>query len=424
MAHYKLLASVDPLIALSLAPYDTCDPEIAQYCTLPSASTSNSLTRSSPFSRSNSPLPANGDLLSSLPNVQDSIIALPALKSPAIAAAFVDFEAYGRQALFDFNQKALRTTQIIVDFTNSSDSQAMSRENRARLTFLKDTVDLFVTYLGRQAKATAQIRAYVSLLDAAAEQMDQTFLMISKILGGETTMTPNFDIFELTLRRYQEQLARMFPAGDAQQVVGRPSLLIQDARAKTIWEEAFGPSCWFVSFATFIAEIVDKQFLNKAPESLNRDTFVLFLRYFLNFPVDDMVTTYKWNALMQLFGPPDAFLNNFSAYGLGQGFLGLTNRINAYEILSVKPESRIVLIRLSRTEPEFLAFSYKNSRGEIGHQVNKGPDGQAIPIKRFLEHKFPGYSLVAERLDIASILGKSLDSTLCDYANASQDYIL
>lgn len=445
----------DSIVTHSLAPYDTCDPEVAQYLSLGGGvrlpSSPQVQARTSPFSRSNSPigLAADADAPSlALPSSSSSpppSSPLPLTRASmrcstafddtahdgATAAADDDFEEFGRQVLQRLSELARRTIDTIAGYTGSAESQSMSRENRARLTFLKDTVDLLMTYLSKQSAGTLQIRAYVALLDTAAEQMEQTWSMVSRILSGATVMTPNFDIFELTLRRYQEQLAQMFPTGDSdaqREVVSRPSLVIQHAAAKAIWEEAFGPACWFVSFATFIRDIIERQFLSAgappAPPSLDRKALVLFLRYFLNFPVDDMVTTYKWNALVQLFGPPHNFLSNFAAYGLGRGFLGLTNRINAYEILSVKPDTRLVLIRLSRTEPEFLAFSYKNSRGEIGHQVNKGPDGRAIPIKQFLDIKFPGYTLVPERLDVAAILGKSLSSTLCDYANATQDYIL
>jgi hypothetical protein len=50
-------------------------------------------------------------------------------------------------------------------------------------------------------------------------------------------------------------------------------------------------------------------------------------------------------------------------------------------------------MRFSRTEPEFLAFSYKNSRGQIGHQINRDDQGDIIPIETFIAKRFPGYAL-------------------------------
>lgn len=40
-----------------------------------------------------------------------------------------------------------------------------------------------------------------------------------------------------------------------------------------------------------------------------------------------MMTVYKWNLLLRLFGPYDQFLDNFRNLVLKRGFLGLINRI-------------------------------------------------------------------------------------------------
>jgi hypothetical protein len=47
-------------------------------------------------------------------------------------------------------------------------------------------------------------------------------------------------------------------------------------------------------------------------------------------------------------------------------------RAQAQEILLLDScPSSLLLIRFSRTEPEFLAFSYKDERGQIRHSLNK-----------------------------------------------------
>jgi hypothetical protein len=57
------------------------------------------------------------------------------------------------------------------------------------------------------------------------------------------------------------------------------------------------------------------------------ESFQEHLHYFLNFPADDMLTVYKWNLLLRLFGPYDQFTYNFRTLVLERGFLGLINRI-------------------------------------------------------------------------------------------------
>jgi hypothetical protein len=42
---------------------------------------------------------------------------------------------------------------------------------------------------------------------------------------------------------------------------------------------------------------------------------------------------------------------------LGRGFLGLINRIKAREILTLEPGKNVLLLRFSRTAPDFLAVS-------------------------------------------------------------------
>jgi hypothetical protein len=61
------------------------------------------------------------------------------------------------------------------------------------------------------------------------------------------------------------------------------------------------------------------------------------------------VTVYKWHILTRLFGPWDSFFDNIKLYVMGQGFLGLINRIRAEELLRDAPDQ--LLIRFSRTIP-------------------------------------------------------------------------
>ena len=448
----------DSLVAAALAPYDSIDPDFDEYCRLSSKnnnspSSSNRIVQpnvpplSQPFAPSNSPVgytssssPSSSSSSSPPPSVSSRFFDALPLPKPILSpissafsslhptsAAPVDPSQEGRLATLAFQDTAHQTKQLISEYCQSAenpeDPRSITRENRARLIFLTDTIELILLYLSQQLADVLAIQAYVAILNATKEQMLQTKEMISRIVKKSATMTPNFDIFELTLRRYQCQLTQMFPPPPQRtQIVSNPSLIITDPAAKQIWEQSFGHYCYFVSFETFERDIVQKQIFteNKVSDPV---LFVKYLRYFLNFPSDNMVTTYKWNSLTTLFGPFREFARNFSTYALAHGFLGLTNRINAYEILTLKHTRRVLLLRLSRTEPEFLAFSYKNSKGEIGHQVNKDKNGQPISISVFLKQRFPGYDLVDERLDIDAILGKKNSSTLCDYADGSYGYI-
>ena len=116
------------------------------------------------------------------------------------------------------------------------------------------------------------------------------------------------------------------------------------------------------------------------------------LHHFLNFPKDDLMTTYRFHVLVSLFGPLQDVTRNFeqyvlfvsrsvqlfNSYVLGEGFLGLVNMIKAEEVFrELMPSVNTVLIRLilfslwvvflilcsfSRQRPTYLAFTSFNAR--------------------------------------------------------------
>jgi len=294
----------------------------------------------------------------------------------------------------------------------------LNQEDKSRLQFLKNTIELIVEYVGNQTIVTRSLEPYVKLLRLLISRMDEVHDILKKIQHQESSITENFDIFELKLRSHLDELKAMFPIG----AIVSPVSIISDAKARKLWEDNFG-SEHMVSFTKFLDMLSIAKIYNK-----NDKRFLLFLRYFVNFPNDDNVTTYKWDLLIRLFGPFDSFLATFSLVVARRGFLGLINRIKAYEILTLEHQPRSVLIRLSRTEPQFLAFSYRNKDGQINHQINKDRvTGLPIPVSQFLQTKFPGYALVKKSVDVEMILGKDgsngLSLSLSQYASTQSEYI-
>jgi len=144
----------------------------------------------------------------------------------------------------------------------------------------------------------------------------------------------------------------------------------------------------------------------------------LFFKYFIDFPHDNMVTTYKWDLLTHLFGPFDMFSASFQRIALGRGFLGLVNRIQAEEILSPSPNNTL-LIRFSRTEPDFLAFSAKDKTGKLTHTLNRSNGGATIPVYNFVNDYYPNYKLVNQKVEIENALSRK---TLSAYAARVEGY--
>jgi len=83
-------------------------------------------------------------------------------------------------------------------------------------------------------------------------------------------------------------------------------------------------------------------------------------------------------------------------------------------------KKKCLLIRFSRTEPEFLAFSFKDvEKGIISHHLNKDSNNQLIPVEQFLKTTFKGISLVNQQINLEAILGRPT----INYAEASSGYI-
>jgi len=131
----------------------------------------------------------------------------------------------------------------------------------------------------------------------------------------------------------------IFPIGKVQ---FPPSKLIEDEKARQIWEEFAGETKYFINFQDFFDSVISKEIQKIVNNTCSKYRFKQFLSYFVNFPDDNLMSTYKWNLLMRLFGPYDNFIVNFSKVAFGQGFVGLVNRIQAQEILTLQYEKKNV----------------------------------------------------------------------------------
>jgi len=273
---------------------------------------------------------------------------------------------------------------------------------------------LLMDYFDMQTQPIKDIPEFKQLVLSALARVEEILAIINKINLKEAYITDSFEIFELTLRRTLEQFKKMFPLGKP---APEPSSIIEDAKAKAVWELYAGKDKYFIPFSQFEQSIIAKEFGDNHDEKFHQ-----YLKFFINFPADDIVTTYKWNLLIRLFGPYDKFVDTFSRIALGRGFLGLINRIKANEILTMYGSNEdTFLIRFSRTEPEFLAFSFRHVN-TIQHHINCDKNKNIIPVDVFIKEVFPNYKTVQHRLDIKTIVGgKGANQTLTlgDYSQVS-----
>mmetsp|Transcript_22244 Transcript_22244/g.24828 ORF Transcript_22244/g.24828 Transcript_22244/m.24828 type:complete len:668 (+) Transcript_22244:55-2058(+) len=245
-----------------------------------------------------------------------------------------------------------------------------------RLDYVKRTVELITKYLQRDLSRFAR-KEYCVLLALLNERLAETYTYLEGVQHGLCHLTINFDVYELVLRRYFSQLTEMFPLRESSRrpsVSQNPSLIIADQQARSMWIAIAGQNAYFCSFERFYSQVIDR----RTNEVHKNHEAKQYFSYFLNFPEDGIVTTYKWHILVALFGPYDQFFANFKKYILGQGFLGLVNRLHAEELLKDKPKR--CLMRFSRTNPTCMAFSY-NTKGYVAHITNNSSWWDHSPFK-------------------------------------------
>eukprot|EP01087_Luapelamoeba_hula_P011569 TRINITY_DN3155_c1_g1_i3.p1 TRINITY_DN3155_c1_g1~~TRINITY_DN3155_c1_g1_i3.p1 ORF type:complete len:1055 (+),score=225.69 TRINITY_DN3155_c1_g1_i3:61-3225(+) len=315
------------------------------------------------------------------------------------------------------------------------------RPSDTRIDYITATCDLILKYilpLARMLKKgtpllyevkEAQKQSFLnSVIIVLNSQLRDTMTGLQHIIKGTYQINDNFDVFELALRRYYEQIKTMFPiprSNSRSKPKSFPSDLITDPEARRIWSTYVGKKEFSCDFERFYSDVISIVF----PEVARDDKCHHFFGFFLNFPRDDMVTTYKWEVLTRLFGPFGQFMINFRKYVLGQGFLGLINRLQAEDVVRDHPDC--VLMRFSRTYPTCLAFSFKTKEGKFDHYTNnpvwnehppfKGTRSKTqikdnVPIQEFLDKMFlkDGYKLVPLRID-----GQAVVTKLSPYAYAA-----
>jgi hypothetical protein len=302
---------------------------------------------------------------------------------------------YATDALIELSNQANTSVSQLDQLYRKNWAEHSSYE---RLAFLKASCLLLRDYVNAQIKtpfwtSIPDIWLYVTLLYNVIKQMRDTSEMLDSLITGKYTITVNFDIFDLTIRKYYGELSALFPVSD------EPKRIIDDPAAHACWRGKFGDSLRVVHFDSFMQHIVTPLW----PETARNDRFSRYLAYFFNFPRDNFFSVYRFNLLVTLFGPFEQVADNFTKYVLCPGFLGLINMIKAEEILTqLLPQLRrsTVLIRFSRQIPTLLAFSSIDVRtGRVEHRRNVTITDQSVPIGQYLARAFPGYDIIRMGVD-------------------------
>ena len=176
------------------------------------------------------------------------------------------------------------------------------KKYQTRIKFLTETLgDLTAASRNRlenKKEAHYNVESYYMMSNVLLSQLYDSNGIVSRIRENPAAMTVNFDILDLSIRKYIRQLDSMFPvlnAGPQPHIL--PSHVIKDEKARYVWEKFVGKNQYHADFTEFYDNVLLSVFPQLQHDSGRfRDIF----RFFVNFPRDNMITTYKWFVLDSL----------------------------------------------------------------------------------------------------------------------------
>jgi hypothetical protein len=294
-----------------------------------------------------------------------------------------------------------------------------------RLNFLKDTIQKIVKFISQFKRELEEFEPLVYFIEIISNYLKDLLEILILIETDNSLFTSNFDIFEFKLRESLNEIETLFQLNEEQHCNKNDSLLefispvvvIKNNKLKEYWIINFGFDKYTITFKNFIKMLENCFFKEK---QIPKDT-ILQLKYLTNFPENAEISTFKVNQIVQIFGEEQDLVKNLK-YIESKGFLGLINRIQSFEFLIENHvPNNTLLIRFSRTFPNFFAITYKNKDGKIKNMLNKNKlTGEIIPIKEFINTNFNLYELINLKVDYKEIFSKN---NLNEYALNSSGYI-
>lgn len=313
-----------------------------------------------------------------------------------------------------WNQIKMVVRQNMALASDHISSGLFTSDNVDRMRLLLETLgelnDLTTYRVDNKALAHSNTECYYRMINLLFAELCETKVILIDV--RPTSMTVNFDILDLAIRRYMRQITFMFPNGDIKYPAcfNRPgetaSSLIKDEDAKKLWDKYIGANTYCVNFSYFYTTVMAQN----TPCYVNDPLFKSMFAFFVNFPADNMMTPYKWAVIIDQFGPFDEFAENFRKYCSGYGFLGLINCVEAEHLI---PSPNMVLLRFSRKEPEKLTFSFKViQNGNTICRHKRKPFH--CPLRKYIQDNFHPYvfSFVRKRIQLPNT-----PKTLHEYIN-------
>eukprot|EP01127_Copromyxa_protea_P022645 TRINITY_DN8244_c0_g1_i1.p1 TRINITY_DN8244_c0_g1~~TRINITY_DN8244_c0_g1_i1.p1 ORF type:complete len:391 (+),score=23.61 TRINITY_DN8244_c0_g1_i1:154-1173(+) len=226
----------------------------------------------------------------------------------------------------------------------------------------------------------------------AGEVYDATQVLTAAMKNPQ--LLENLEIMALSLRREAAQLQKIFFNREFD-VISEPSQLIRDTQGRLFWEREFGQSnC--VIYSVFKERLLrhwEEQIRDRDEER----AIIMALNFFLDFPQEGMVTTYKWDVFLVQWGIFSNLLDNLRLVALQPGFLGVMNGKQAEQVLS-SLRGDYALIRFSSSS-KTLSVAYTTRSRVVHERKPPGVDLGQWLREVFKRHRLVPMSLLWDKLD-------------------------
>jgi hypothetical protein len=246
-----------------------------------------------------------------------------------------------------------------------------------RLDMLVETLKLAKSIFDDDTKWPPRLGRRLSslqMMHRISRQFRGTAKLMDEIATKKCSITHNFDLIEMGLRRRLEEI---------ETATDPPSDCIREMDARYKWESMFGGRQWQqvqIDWKNFKDKFVNMETMQVCDTMERQHACMEHLRAYLCFPEENVVTPYSIHLLSSTCGPTMGEVwTNFVKLMTEDGFVGMMNMVFAESLLlnvhwMQKKELPTYLLRYSRNNPDvFTVTTYDPRNKKMLHKRNMNP---------------------------------------------------
>eukprot|EP01091_Cochliopodium_minus_P006375 TRINITY_DN16265_c0_g1_i1.p1 TRINITY_DN16265_c0_g1~~TRINITY_DN16265_c0_g1_i1.p1 ORF type:complete len:221 (+),score=51.60 TRINITY_DN16265_c0_g1_i1:90-665(+) len=141
--------------------------------------------------------------------------------------------------------------ELNVNIQNVQKNLNIKNKFKRRVNFLTDTTKSLTKYFNYPHNNNNIL--FQKFVKQFQIQLREAIKIVESVSQSRIPITENFDMIELTLRRYLQQFKRIFPKKEIK--VREASEMIREEEAREFWREKIGPKKMYVKWKFFCEEL-------------------------------------------------------------------------------------------------------------------------------------------------------------------------